>query len=150
MAKKDTHPKWYPDAKVICDGEVVMTIGSTQPEIRVDIWSGNHPFYTGQQRLVDTEGQVDRFMRRLQRRTEIKESLEEQEEKTNPATLEVGAMGLGTRVENALAGAELSTVGDLLNILQEQGDDGLLALQGVGQKALIDIKRFLRAEGLIE
>ena len=148
--KKDIHPQWYPDAKVICDGEVVMTVGSTQPEIRVDIWSGNHPFYTGQQRLVDTEGQVDRFMRRLQRRTEIRESLDQQEEESSPTTLEIGAMGLGKRVENALAGADLSTVGDVFNILQEQGEDGLLALQGVGQKALIDIKRYLRAEGLIE
>lgn len=148
--KKDIHPQWYPDAKVICDGEVVMTVGSTQPEIRVDIWSGNHPFYTGQQRLVDTEGQVDRFMRRLQRRTEIRESLVEQVEQTSPTTLEIGAMGLGKRVENALTDANLTTVGDVFELLQSQGEDGLLALQGVGQKALIDIKRYLRAEGLIE
>ncbi|MCA9988711.1 MAG: 50S ribosomal protein L31 [Anaerolineales bacterium] len=148
--KKDIHPQWYPDAKVICDGEVVMTVGSTQPEIRVDIWSGNHPFYTGQQRLVDTEGQVDRFMRRLQRRTEIRESLVEQVEQSSPTTLEIGAMGLGKRVENALADANLTTVGDVFELLQSQGEDGLLALQGVGQKALIDIKRYLRAEGLIE
>ena len=148
--KKEIHPEWYPEAKVICDGEVVMTVGSTQPEIRVDIWSGNHPFYTGQQRLVDTEGQVDRFMRRLQRRTEIRENLVQQEEQSSPTTLEIGAMGLGKRVENALGEAKLSTVGDVFELYQEHGEDGLLALQGVGQKALIDIKRYLRAEGLIE
>ena len=44
MPKPDIHPTWYPDAKVICNGEVVMTTGSTQPEIHVDVWSGNHPF----------------------------------------------------------------------------------------------------------
>ncbi|MBF2097894.1 MAG: 50S ribosomal protein L31 [Gloeomargaritaceae cyanobacterium C42_A2020_066] len=64
MPKADIHPKWYPDAKVICNGEVVMTVGSTRPEIHVDIWSGNHPFYTGTQRIVDTEGRVERFMRK--------------------------------------------------------------------------------------
>ncbi|PSP17207.1 MAG: 50S ribosomal protein L31 [Cyanobacteria bacterium QS_8_64_29] len=64
MAKSDIHPQWYPDAKVICNGEEVMRVGSTQPEIHVDIWAGNHPFYTGQQRIIDTEGRVERFRRK--------------------------------------------------------------------------------------
>ena len=64
MPKPDIHPKWYPEAKVICNGEVVMTTGSTQPEIHVDVWSGNHPFFTGTQKILDTEGRVDRFMRK--------------------------------------------------------------------------------------
>jgi large subunit ribosomal protein L31 len=64
MPKADIHPTWYPDAKVICNGEVVMTTGSTHPEIHVDVWSGNHPFYTGTQKILDTEGRVDRFMRK--------------------------------------------------------------------------------------
>ena len=64
MAKPDIHPTWYPDAKVICNGEVVMTTGSTSPELHVDVWSGNHPFYTGTQKILDTEGRVDRFMRK--------------------------------------------------------------------------------------
>jgi large subunit ribosomal protein L31 len=64
MAKAEIHPTWYADAKVICNGEVVMTTGSTQPEIHVDVWSGNHPFYTGTQKILDTEGRVDRFMRK--------------------------------------------------------------------------------------
>ena len=64
MPKADIHPTWYPEAKVICNGEVVMTTGSTSPEIHVDVWSGNHPFYTGTQKILDTEGRVDRFMRK--------------------------------------------------------------------------------------
>ncbi|NJN76868.1 MAG: 50S ribosomal protein L31 [Synechococcaceae cyanobacterium RL_1_2] len=64
MPKPDIHPEWYPESKVICNGEVVMTIGSTQPEINVDVWSGNHPFYTGTQKIIDTEGRVDRFLRK--------------------------------------------------------------------------------------
>lgn len=64
MAKPNIHPTWYPDAKVICNGEVIMTTGSTSPELHVDVWSGNHPFYTGTQKILDTEGRVDRFMRK--------------------------------------------------------------------------------------
>ena len=64
MPKKNIHPQWYSDAKVICNGEVVMTTGSTQQEIHVDVWSGNHPFFTGTQKILDTEGRVDRFMRK--------------------------------------------------------------------------------------
>ncbi len=64
MPKPDIHPTWYPEAKVICNGEVVMTTGATQPEIHVDVWSGNHPFFTGTQKILDTEGRVDRFMRK--------------------------------------------------------------------------------------
>jgi large subunit ribosomal protein L31 len=41
-----------------------MTVGSTQPEIHVDVWSGNHPFYTGTQKIIDTEGRVERFLRK--------------------------------------------------------------------------------------
>ena len=77
MPKKDIHPKWYPDAKVICNGEVVMTTGSTQPEIRVDVWSGNHPFFTGTQKILDTEGRVDRFMRKYGMSSPDEESVKE-------------------------------------------------------------------------
>ena len=147
--RQEIHPKWYPDAKVIVDGEVVMTVGATQPEIRVEIWSGTHPFYTGTQRLVDTEGQVDRFMRRLQRREELVKQEEEVKETTRPVNLEVEGMDLGTRATKALLEADITTVGDVVELLN-QGEDALLALHGIGQKALIDIKRFLRAEGLID
>ncbi len=147
--KSDIHPKWYPDAKVLVEGEVVMTVGSTVPEIRLEIWSGTHPFYTGQQRLVDTEGQVDRFLRRLQKRDSMVKQVEVREEKAKPVNLGVDSMSLGTRAEKALEEAGVTTVGDVLQLLQ-QGEDALLALPGIGQKALIDIKRFLRAEGLIE
>ena len=64
MAKPDIHPKWYPEAKVYCNGQVVMTVGSTKPELHVDVWSGNHPFFTGTQKIIDTEGRVERFLRK--------------------------------------------------------------------------------------
>lgn len=66
MPKEGLHPKFYYDARVACACGNTWTTGSTQKEIRTDICSNCHPFYTGEQRIVDTAGQVDRFMRRLQ------------------------------------------------------------------------------------
>ncbi len=64
MPKKGIHPEWYPEAKVYCNGEVVAVVGSTKPELHVDVWSGNHPFFTGTQKIIDTEGRVERFLRK--------------------------------------------------------------------------------------
>ena len=64
MPKQDIHPTWYDNAKVYCDGQLIMKVGSTQPKLNVDIWSGTHPFYTGSQKIIDTEGRVERFMRK--------------------------------------------------------------------------------------
>ncbi|MEZ4642880.1 MAG: DNA-directed RNA polymerase subunit alpha C-terminal domain-containing protein [Chloroflexota bacterium] len=87
-------------------------------------------------------------MRRLQRRENlIKE--EEKPAERSPLKLTIDAMSLGTRATNALTEAGISTVGDVMETLQE-GEEAILGLPGVGQKALIDIKRFLRAEGLID
>lgn len=147
--KQDIHPEWHPEAKVILNGEVIMTVGATKPELNVEIWSGTHPFYTGQQRLLDTEGQVDRFMMRLKKREEMLKAQEEAAAKQSPVNITVDSIGLGKRVENALTEAGITTVGDILEYLEE-GDDALLAIPGVGRKALIDIKRYLRAEDLIE
>ena len=62
--QKKIKSTWYPEAKVICEGKVIFLTGSTKPEIHIDIWSGNHPFYTGSKKLLDTEGRVDRFMKK--------------------------------------------------------------------------------------
>lgn len=147
--KETIHPKWYPNAKVIVEGEVVMTVGSTKPEISVEVWSGTHPFYTGTQRLMDTEGQVDRFMRRLQKREEIQVQTDTVKARRMPENFSIDEIELGTRVNNALRAADVTTVGDILALLK-QGDDAVLALQGVGQTALIKIKRYMRDEGLID
>ena len=44
--------------------EKLLWQGSTKPELHVDVWSGNHPFFTGTQKILDTEGRVDRFMKK--------------------------------------------------------------------------------------
>jgi large subunit ribosomal protein L31 len=65
--KAKIHPKYYVDARIICACGNKFTVGSTSPELKIDICSACHPFYTGEQRIVDTAGQVDRFMKRLER-----------------------------------------------------------------------------------
>jgi len=65
--KKGIHPKYYTEAKVICACGNTWTTGSTQEEIRTEMCSVCHPFFTGEQRIVDTAGQVDRFQRRKER-----------------------------------------------------------------------------------
>lgn len=70
--KKDIHPKYYPNATVHCACGNTFTVGSTKPLLRVDVCAKCHPFYTGEQRIVDTAGQVERFMRRLERKAEKK------------------------------------------------------------------------------
>lgn len=68
--REGIHPKWYPDAKVICACGNTWTVGAAVAELRTDVCSNCHPFFTGEQRIVDTEGQVDRFIKRLEKRQE--------------------------------------------------------------------------------
>jgi large subunit ribosomal protein L31 len=62
--KDKIHPKYYKDAKVICSCGNTFTIGSTQKILKVEICSKCHPFFSGERRVVDTAGQVERFKRR--------------------------------------------------------------------------------------
>ena len=64
MPKKDIHPKWFSDTQVYCDGQLIMSTSSTKAKLNVDVWSGNHPFYTGSIKILDTEGRVERFMKK--------------------------------------------------------------------------------------
>lgn len=72
--KKDIHPEFHEDAKVYCNGELVMTTGGTQKEYVVDVWSGNHPFYLGNRSavLVDAD-QVEKFRKKFGQLSEIME-----------------------------------------------------------------------------
>ena len=63
--KQAIHPK-YQETTVTCACGNTFTTRSTRQDLRVDVCSNCHPFYTGEQRIVDTAGQVDRFMKRLQ------------------------------------------------------------------------------------
>ncbi len=147
--KPKIHPRWYPEATVTCVCGDSWTVGATVPAIRTDICYNCHPFFTGEQRIVDTEGQVDRFMRRLQARDE---SLQEAERRrtahTSPALL-LTELGLKSRILKLLAESDVTTAGDALTILQESGDDGLTDIRGFGLRALADFKKALRAQGFV-
>jgi len=62
--KDKIHPKYYNDAKVVCSCGNTFTTGSTKKELKVELCSQCHPFFTGGRRVVDTAGRVERFKRR--------------------------------------------------------------------------------------
>lgn len=62
--KTDIHPKYYEKAKATCGCGATYVIGSTVPEIQVEICSNCHPFYTGKEKLIDTAGKVEKFKQR--------------------------------------------------------------------------------------
>ena len=63
--KTGIHPTYYDEARVICSCGNSYVTGATKPELRIEICSQCHPFFTGEQRIVDTEGRVERLMRRF-------------------------------------------------------------------------------------
>ena len=79
--KKNLHPGYHPKAKITCVCGQNFVIGSTMEGIRVEICSSCHPFYTGQQKLVDTAGRIDRFKKRLEKTEEKKIKAEERKKK---------------------------------------------------------------------
>lgn len=147
--KKDIHPKYYPDAVVICACGNTWKTGSTRKEIRTEVCSACHPFFTGQQqRIIDIEGQVDRFYKRLQARQDFIDTKREREEAKTSLDRPITELELGTRATDALVKAELDNVGKVFDLL-EKGDEALLAVDGFGRKSLIDLKKKLRSLGYV-
>lgn len=62
--REKIHPKYYHDAEVSCSCGNRFKTGSTQKQLKVELCSKCHPFFTGEQRIVDTAGRVERFKRR--------------------------------------------------------------------------------------
>jgi large subunit ribosomal protein L31 len=67
--KEKIHPKYYPDARVTCSCGNTFTTGSTRETLRVELCSKCHPFFTGEQKIIDTAGRVERFKRRYKMNT---------------------------------------------------------------------------------
>ena len=63
--KTDIHPTYYSNAQVVCACGNTFTTGATKELIRVEICNACHPFFTGEQRIVDTQGRVERLRRRF-------------------------------------------------------------------------------------
>lgn len=72
--KKDIHPKYYNDAKIICACGAVLETGSTQKEMHVEICSQCHPFYTGKKKVMDTLGRVERFRKLTEKAADKKKA----------------------------------------------------------------------------
>jgi large subunit ribosomal protein L31 len=145
--KQGIHPTYYPDAKVTCACGNTWTTGSTRKEIRTEVCSKCHPFFTGQQqRLIDIEGQVDRFYKKLQARQSFVEQQQAKEDAKTSPDRPVSELELGSRPTEALAKAGMTNVGQVIDKLAE-GDAALLAVDGFGRKSLIDIKKKLRVLG---
>ena len=64
MPKPEIHPTWFKNTSVLCDGKPLCLVGSTKPELQIDIWLANHPFYSKSQVMIDSEGRVERFMKK--------------------------------------------------------------------------------------
>jgi large subunit ribosomal protein L31 len=144
--KPNIHPVFFTDAQVICACGNTWTTGSTKKVIHTDVCSNCHPFFTGEQRIVDTEGQVDRFYKKLQARQQYLSEVEAREaSRVSPERL-VTELELGPRATESLAKAGITNVGQVLEKLS-LGESTLLSIDGFGRKSLADLKKRLRAFG---
>ncbi len=69
--KKDIHPKYHEKAKVSCSCGNSFIIGSTKEELKIELCSMCHPFYTGKQKLVDTARRVEKFQAKMEKKKKI-------------------------------------------------------------------------------
>ncbi len=146
--KTDIHPTYYTDATVTCAscGKTWKT-GSTKKELRVDICSNCHPFFTGESsRLLDIEGQVDRFYKKLSARQIYVEQQQAKEELKGSPDRPIADLLLPARAQEALAKGGIENVGQLLEKLKD-GNEAVLAIAGFGQASLTAAKKKLRSLG---
>jgi large subunit ribosomal protein L31 len=146
IMKAGIHPEYFPDAQVICACGNTWTTGSTKKVIHTDVCSNCHPFFTGEQRIVDTEGQVDRFYKKLQVRQQYIDDKSARESARTSPERPIVELGIGTRATEALAKANITKVGQAMELL-EKGETGILAVDGFGRKSLADLKKRLRQFG---
>jgi large subunit ribosomal protein L31 len=65
--KEKIHPKYFPEARVTCSCGNKFTTGSTRETLSVELCNKCHPFFTGEQKIIDTAGRVERFNRKYKR-----------------------------------------------------------------------------------
>jgi large subunit ribosomal protein L31 len=145
--KAEIHPAYY-QAKITCAScGATWVAGSTKKELRVDVCSNCHPFFTGESsRLMDIEGQVERFYKKLEARQTHVESKMAREAAKSPAEQKIIELGLSARANDALAKVGIETLGQLAAKIGE-GDAAMLAIPGFAQSNLTAAKKKLRALG---
>ena len=145
--KAEIHPTAF-EAKVTCAscGKTWVTL-STRKELRIDVCSNCHPFFTGESaRLMDIEGQVDRFYKKLSVRQTYVEQQKAKEELKGSPERPIEELGLAARAVEALKTAGITNVGQFLEKLSG-GNEAVLAIAGFGQTSLTAAKKKLRALG---
>jgi large subunit ribosomal protein L31 len=145
--KTGIHPTVY-EAKVTCAscGKTWVTT-STRKELRIDVCSNCHPFFTGESaRILDVEGQVDRFYKKLSARQTYVEQQKVKEESANSPDRSIDDLELSPRATDALKKAGLLSIGQVLAKLGE-GNAAMLDIAGFGQSSLTATKKKLRALG---
>ena len=88
--KAQIHPQYFDDAKVVCSCGNRFTVGSTRPEIHVELCDNCHPFYTGQARFVDAASRIEKFVTKQQAASKVVKKKKEEkkpEEEVGPQTL---------------------------------------------------------------
>jgi large subunit ribosomal protein L31 len=85
MPKTDIHPKYFPSAQVSCACGNSFNVGATQQEIAVEICSNCHPFYTGEKKLLDVAGRVERFKSRTAKKASEPKTKKVRAKKQAPA-----------------------------------------------------------------
>lgn len=75
--KKEIHPKYFESTKVTCSCGANFEIGSTMPELKVEICSNCHPVYTGKKKFIDTAGRLEKFMAKMEKSKKMQEEASE-------------------------------------------------------------------------
>ena len=146
--RQGIHPVWHETPVRCMSCGTTWTTGSTVESLTVEICSNCHPFYTGEQRIVDTEGRVDKFMKRLQQRDEIRTQLDKAAADRTPLDLPIEQLDIGERYANILEEHGIAVVSDVLERLGDEDDENsILTIQGIGRKVVSDMKKTLRARG---
>ena len=71
--KKDIHPTYNNKVKATCSCGATFVVDSTSSEIKTEICSNCHPFYTGKQKLIDSSGNVERFKKKMRAKDGVSE-----------------------------------------------------------------------------
>jgi len=86
--KKEIHPQFFEVTTITCTCGNVIETGSTIENLHVEICSACHPFYTGQEKLIDTEGRVERFEKRIKHASKVSEVKAQKKSQIEKARIE--------------------------------------------------------------
>lgn len=87
--KKKIHPKYHPEAKITCACGSIIKVGSTVPEMKIEICAACHPLYTGKQKILDATGRVDRFKKLAEKSADKKSKATKKKEKVVKSKAEI-------------------------------------------------------------